>query len=225
MLFRSALLDEANACGVPHSCVTCDADYGDNPHFLNGLEARGEPYVAAVRASFSVSLGRGPASAVQRADTVLAAQPRQAWQTIAWSAGSKGWWRAKFCALRCWRVDGDGSRHVGWLLGQRPGRSQHGDWKYCWSNFPATTPLATMVEYAHRRHWVEQYHEEAKTELGWDQYQGRRWDGFHRHAVTVMLSYSFLVWLEARERQLRIVRGRPRGVFSPASRPPAHAAP
>jgi hypothetical protein len=38
-----------------------------------------------------------------------------------------------------------------------------------------------MVEYAHRRHWVEQYHEEAKTELGWDQYQGRRWDGFHRH--------------------------------------------
>src|SRR5262252_5885579 len=220
-----ALLDEANVCGVQHRCVTCDADYGDNPHFLNGLEARGERYVAAVRASFSVTLQRGPASLLQRADTVLAAQPRQDWQTIAWSAGAKGWWRAKFVALRCWRVDGDGSRHVGWLIGQRPGRSQHGDWKYFWSDFPATTPRATMVEYAHRRHWVEQYHEEAKTELGWDQYQGRRWDGFHRHAVTIMLSYSFLVWLEARERQQRTVRGRPRGAFSPASRPPADAAP
>src|SRR5215472_5408964 len=53
-----ALLDEARACGVQHRCVTCDADYGDNPHFLNGLEARGERYVAAVRASFSVTLGR-----------------------------------------------------------------------------------------------------------------------------------------------------------------------
>jgi SRSO17 transposase len=30
-----ALLDEANACGVQHRCVTCVADYGDNPHFLN----------------------------------------------------------------------------------------------------------------------------------------------------------------------------------------------
>jgi SRSO17 transposase len=220
-----ALLDEARACGVCHACVTCDADYGDNPHFLNGLEQRGERHVVAVRADFSVTLGRGPASPVLRADAALAAQPLRHWHTIAWREGAQGWWRARFCALRCWRVDGDGTRHVGWLIGQRPGRSQHGDWKYFWSDFPTTTPLARMVEYAHRRHWVEQYHEEAKTELGWDQYQGRRWDGFHRHAVTVMLSYSFMVWLEARERQQRKVRGRPRVAFSPASRPPPDAAP
>src|SRR5215470_9797986 len=221
-----ALLDEANACGVPHTCVTCDADYGDNPNFLNGLEQRGERHVVAVRADFSVTRGRGPQSPVLRADAVLAAQPLRDWRSIAWSAGTQGWWRAKFVALRCWRVDGDGTRHHGWLIGQRPGRGQQGDWKYFWSDFPATTALATMVEYAHRRHWVEQYHEEAKTELGWDQYQGRRWDGFHRHAVTIMLSYSFLVWLEVRQRQQRKVRGRPRGAFSPTpgSSPRAAAA-
>jgi SRSO17 transposase len=219
-----ALLDEANACGVVHACVTCDADYGDNPNFLNGLEERQERHVVAVRANFSVTLGRGKDSPVLRADVVLAAQPLQAWQTIAWSEGAKGWWRAKFLALRCWRGDGDGTRHVGWLIGQRPGRGQHGDWKYFWSDFPAHTPLALLVEYAHRRHWVEQYHEEAKTELGWDQYQGRRWDGFHRHAVTVMLSYSFLVWLEWQEREQREGNGRPRAVFSPSPGPPPRAA-
>jgi SRSO17 transposase len=48
-----ALLDEATACGVRHACVTSDADYGDNPQFLNGLEARGERHVVAVRANFS----------------------------------------------------------------------------------------------------------------------------------------------------------------------------
>ena len=211
-----ALLDEARACGVTHACVTCDADYGDNPNFLNGLEERQERHVVAVRANFSVTLGRSKDSPVQRADAVLAAAALQNWQTIAWSAGATGWWRAKFLALRCWRVDGDGARHVGWLLGQRPGRGQHGDWKYFWSDFPAHTALAVLVEYAHRRHWVEQYHEEAKTELGWDQYQGRRWDGFHRHALTVMLSYSFLVWWEGRERVQRQGSGRPRSAFSPA---------
>jgi SRSO17 transposase len=218
-----ALLDEANACGVGHGCVTSDADYGDNPNFLNGLEERGERHVVAVRANCSVTFGRGQTSPVLRADTVLAAQPLQAWHTIGWSAGAKGWWRAKVLALRGWRVDGDGTRHVGWLIGQRPGRGQQGDWKYFWSDFPPTTPLAVMVEYAHRRHWVEQYHEEAKTELGWEQYQGRRWDGFHRHAITVMLAYSFLVWLEARERGHRPGRGRPRAAFSPAPGPPSYA--
>jgi SRSO17 transposase len=168
--------------------------------WANDVGRRQQAHVPAVRANFSVTLGHSPGSPVCRADEVLAAQPRQAWRTITWSEGATGGWRAKCLALRCWRIDGDGTRHVGWLIGQRPSRGQHGDWKYFWSDFPAPTPLAMMVEYAHRRHWVEQYHEEAKTELGWDQYQGRRWDGFHRHALTVMLSYSFLVWLEARAR-------------------------
>jgi SRSO17 transposase len=211
-----ALLDQANECGVAHSCLTCDADYGDNPHFLNGLEARRERYVAAVRSNFSVTLGRGRQSRVERVDELLTAQPLSAWQTLTWSEGSRGGLRAKFMALRCWRVDGDGRRDRGWLIGQRPGRGASGDWKYFWSNFPAAAPLSVMVEYAHRRHWVEQYHEEAKTELGWDQYQGRRWDSFHRQAITVMLSFSFLVWLEWHERQQRPGSGRPRAAFSPS---------
>src|SRR5438874_13790574 len=74
---------------------------------------------------------------------------------------------------------------------------------------------------AHRRHWVERFHEEAKELLGWDQYQGRLWTGFHRNSVLVMLAYSFLVWQEFDHRQQVILRGRPRGPFSPAARPPA----
>jgi SRSO17 transposase len=214
-----ALLDEATRCGVKHACVTGDADYGDNPNFLNGLAQRQERHVMAVRANFSVVLGRGADCPVRRVDEVLVSQPRRAWHSIAWSEGPKGWGRAKFLALRCWRVDGDGTRHVGGLIGQRPGRGQQGDWKYFWSDFPRSTPLQVLVEYAHRRHWVEQYHEEAKTELGWDQYQGRRWDGFHRQAVLIMVSFSFLVWVEARTRKQRQKRGRPRAAFSPAPGP------
>lgn len=210
------LLDYANSQRVKHSCVTADADYGDNPIFLNGLEERAERYSVAVRANFSVSITRR--GKVKRADLVLEELPRSKWRTISWREGSMGWLRAKFVALRGFRIDGDGTRHIGWLIGQRPGRADSSERKYFWSNFPASTELGVLVEYAHRRHWVEQYHEEAKGELGWDQYQGRSWGGFHRHAVSVMLSYSFLVWLEWRMREKERVRGRKRRAFSPSAR-------
>jgi SRSO17 transposase len=76
-----------------------------------------------------------------------------------------------------------------------------------------------MVEYAHRRAKVEQFHEEAKGLLGWDQYQGRLWTGFHRNSVLVMLAYSFLVKQEWQHRQQVSRRGRKRRPFSPSARP------
>lgn len=76
----------------------------------------------------------------------------------------------------------------------------------------------------HRRHAIEPFHEEAKEELGWDQYQGRLWPGFHRHAVTVMLALSFLLCLELRQRHRHPKRGRPRDPFSPSARSAASCA-
>jgi hypothetical protein len=64
---------------------------------------------------------------------------------------------------------------------------------------------------------LEQFHEEAKGELGWDHDQGRLWPGFHRHAVTVRLAYSFLVCLELHQRRRPRGRGRPRHPFSPSA--------
>ena len=75
-----------------------------------------------------------------------------------------------------------------------------------------------MVEWVHRRFHIEQFHQEAKQLLGWDDYQGRLWTGFHRHATIVMLSYSFLQWQEWRQRQQTPRRrGRPRAAFSPSA--------
>src|SRR5512147_2407522 len=67
-----ALLDQARELGIPHVCVTADADYGDNPNFLDGLDIRQERHVVAVRCDFAVALERG--AATQRADAVVAAQ-------------------------------------------------------------------------------------------------------------------------------------------------------
>lgn len=212
-----SLLDGARACGVPHVCITADADYGDNPNFLAGLELRHERYVVAVRCDFAVALhARG--GSVVRVDALVQAQAKGVWRSVRWREGSKGWLQAPFVAVRCWRVRPDGKRRAGWLLGED---SADGKRRYYWSNLGPKTPLARMVGYAHRRHWVEQFHEEAKGLLGWDQYQGRLWPGFHRHAVTVMLAYSFLVRQEVQQRQGQRRRGRPRRPFSPSTGSPA----
>jgi len=213
------LLDKADSWGVPYACVVADADYGDNPNFLLGLENRKKRYVAAVRKDFKVALTLdGPA---QRVEAVLAAVPPRCWQTIRWREGSKGWLKARFCAVRCWREPSEGVRLPGWLIGERPARggSDKEKWKYPWSNFSEEAKREEMVEYAHRRYGVEQFHEEAKGLLGWDQYQGRLWTGFHRNSVLVMLAYSFLVIQEWQQRQEVTLPGRPRGPFSPSARP------
>src|SRR5208283_5870677 len=141
------------------------------------------------------------------------AQAARSWRSVTWREGSQGWMRGRFVALRGWRVTSSGHRRSGWLIGEDV---SDGKRRYSWSNFGPEVALERLVEYAHRRHWVEQYHEEAKGLLGWDQYQGRLWRGFHRHAVTVMLAYSFLVWQEWQQRQERARPGRPRRAFSPS---------
>jgi SRSO17 transposase len=57
---------------------------------------------------------------------------------------------------------------------------------------PADTPLHRLAEVAHSRWPIEQFYEDAKGACGLDHYQGRRWDGLHRHLALVMLAYSFL---------------------------------
>src|SRR5215467_10232591 len=69
-----------------------------------------------------------------------------------------------------------------------------------YSNLPADTPLQRLVELAHSRWQIEQFYEDAKGACGLDHYQGRRWDGLHRHLALVMLAYSFLArqrWMPA----------------------------
>jgi SRSO17 transposase len=211
-----ALLDHARELGIRHAAVTADGDYGDNPNFLDGLELRKERYVNAVRCDFSVALSQF--SPVQRVDALVAAQGTQQWRTVRWRQGSDRWLSVQAVVIRCWRVLSDGRRRIGWLIGED---QSDGKRRYYWSNFGRHTPLARMVEYAHRRHWVERFHQEAKQLLGWDQYQGRLWTGFHRNSVLVMLAYSFLVWQECKHRQRVSQRGRPRRPFSPSSGPQA----
>jgi SRSO17 transposase len=141
-------------------------------------------------------------------EAVVAAQSERAWTTIAWREGTKGTLHKQFLALRVHRATGAASwgkdgkpanpsrvstGSEGWLLAERPVPGEEGERKYYYSNLPADTPLERLVTLAHARWTVEQFYEDAKGECGLDDYQGRRWDGLHRHLALVTLTYSFLM--------------------------------
>jgi hypothetical protein len=65
-------------------------------------------------------------------------------------------------------VTSDGQRHAGRLVGKRATRGQPEERQLSWSNLPAATAPEELAGYAYRRYAVEQFHEEAKGDVGWD---------------------------------------------------------
>ena len=137
------------------------------------------------------------------AQKITEAQVEGEWQTVEWREGSRGMLRKQFVAIRVHAGTGC-ARHSethgrswtgpeGWLLGERPLPGEQGDPKWFFSNLAANTSLSRLVELAHLRWPIEQFYEDAKGECGFDHFQGRSWDGLHRHLAVVMLAYTFLM--------------------------------
>ena len=63
---------------------------------------------------------------------------------------------------------------------------------------PAAATLADLVGVAGRRWAIEEAIEAAKGEVGLDQYEVRRWDGWYRHVTLCLLAHAFLAVTRAR---------------------------
>ena len=121
------------------------------------------------------------------------------WQTVSWRTGTKGRLKARFAAIRVRTADGSpqrirdkGQQH---LRGTRPGSSANttsGEKKYYLANLSAATDLRTLAATIKARWICEQAHQQLKEELGLDHFEGRSWQGLHRHALMTMIAYAFL---------------------------------
>ena len=99
-------------------------------------------------------------------------------------------WEVKH--LRFYPVDGDGL----------PGEPMHlivardvlnpEELKFFVSNAPAGASIQTMLLVAFSRWRIERRFEDQKSEIGLDQYEGRRYQGLKRHLILSCISYVFL---------------------------------
>ena len=209
-----AELDRMIASGTRFGCVLADAGYGQSAPFRQELTRRnltwavGIPrhlkvYPVGVQLIFPIARRGRPRQRSIPDVLSIAAEDMLAdakWRTITWRTGTKGKLKARFAAVRVRTADGPpqrirnkGQQHLpgeeAWLIGEQ---RASGEKKYYLANLPATTNLRTLAATIKARWVCEQAHQQMKEELGLDHFEGRSWQGLHRHALMTMIAYAFL---------------------------------
>jgi SRSO17 transposase len=216
----AAMLRELRVEGVlPFKYVVADCLYGNSPEFLAAVEeAVGTIYFVSIPADARCWL-QGPVMATKqytyqgekRTKRVVAATAKEpiAVETVAksvhdcfWyrrhvSEGTKGPIQYEFTKRQV-TLCGDGvpTRTV-WLVMKRTMGANPSYWYYI-SNAPLSARLPLFVWLSGLRWAIEQCFEETKTELGLDQYEIRKYPGWHHHMLITMLAHFFLWHLQIR---------------------------
>ena len=183
------MLERALEAGVPFAWVTGDAVYGSDRRLRMWLDQKGMSHVLAIKSNEQLWVWPEKGPRQVRADRLAALVDASHWQRRSAGDGAKGprvydWARVE---LRPLKEPGKGY----WLLARRsvtkPGELAY----YVCFGLEGTT-LEELVRIAGARWAIEECFEEAKGQVGLDQYEVRKWDGWRRHITLAMLAQAFL---------------------------------
>lgn len=211
------LYDRAIANGLRFDWLTFDEGYGGKPEFLREVSARQQNYVAEVPRSFTGWLkapgvvtrpyhrgrrGRGRTSPrlasgsrpARRVDALLQdhALRDQPWQPWRVKDGEKGplVWECKHTLITVKDESGLPGARLHLLIARNVLNRE--EVKFFVSNAPSRTGIGALLLVAFSRWRVERCFEDQKSEIGLDQYEGRRYLGLKRHVILSAVSYLFL---------------------------------
>lgn len=201
--------------GLPVAWVVGDTVYGSARSLRMALEERRQAYALAVTCKEQVEVQ----GVRKRVDQFAQALARGDWQILSAGAGSKGprlfaWARIELAAPET----GGWQR---WLLVRRSLEEgvKPAEMAYVLVFAPTGTSLEEMVEAFGARWTVEQCFEEAKGEVGLDEYEVRSWHGWFRHVSLSMLAMAFLTALRATEEETMLKKSLSRHSRSPSQKP------
>jgi SRSO17 transposase len=204
---------------LPFKYVLADSVYGVSPDFISAVEALPDKtYLVSVPKDTRCWLKR-PMTITKtyqwggktRTKTLLAdtdSAPRKVeelaknindyfWYRRQVSEGTKGPIVYEFARRQViLSADGLPQKPV-WLLIRRS-TGDDPQYSYFISNASSSTRLKTLVWLSGLRWAIEQCFEEAKTELGMDHYEVRKFPGWQHHMLTCMLAHFFLWHLKIR---------------------------
>ena len=176
-----SMLKQAAAEGVPFGWVTGDSIYGDYRSFRLWLETLPKRYVMAVSAKEYVFIGWEQV----RVSKLVQQLPADGWTRLSAGNGAKG------PRLYDWQILPVNAPPVSgwrrWLLVRRS-LEDPADLATFVCCAPAETSLTTLVQVAGSRWRIECAFEEAKGEVGLDEYEVRSYAGWYRHVTLACLA-------------------------------------
>ena len=188
------MLARAFAAEVPAEWVVGDTVYGYDELRL-WLEAQQKNYVLAVSETHQVWVqGRS-----QPVGLLAALLPEEAWVVLSAGEGSKGPRLYEWAWLQLPDETEATSERARWVLIRRSlcDRSERAYYRV---SAPTTTSLAEIVRVTGSRWKIEERYEQAKGEVGLDQYEVRTWRAWYRYVTLALLAYAALVVMQAQAR-------------------------
>jgi SRSO17 transposase len=184
------MLARAFAAGLPAKWVTGDSVYGDDRRLRMWLEARPQAYVLAVSGKEYVWLGWRQ----RQVKTILATLPEDGWNRLSAGDGAKGprWYDWRWLPLAAPLAPG----WCRWLLVRRSLTTPMELTAYV-VFAPQAATLPEVVGVAGSRWTIESGFEEAKGEVGLDQYEVRSWTAWYRHITLAMWALALLTVMRA----------------------------
>lgn len=182
-----SMLKRALEAGVPASWVTADEVYGSDRRLRLWLEQEQMSHVLSIKSTEPLWTDSGFAQV--GAAAMAADVPSDEWVRLSAGDGAKGprlydWTRV---SIRPLKEPGKGY----WLLVRRSiAKPEELAYYVCFG--PAETTVEELVRVAGTRWAIEEGFEEAKGEVGLDQYEVRRWMGWYRHITLALLAHAFL---------------------------------
>ena len=182
------MLGRALESGVPFGWFTGDEVYGSDRKLRLWLERQDVPHVLAIKRNDKLwaLTERGPLQV--RADRLASQVDEGNW--IRCGDGAKGPRVYDWAAVEIRPLGEPGKGY--WLLARRS-LAKPDELAYYVCFGPAGTALEELVRVAGTRWGIEVCFEEAKGEVGLDQYEVRKWDGWYRHITLAMLTHACLM--------------------------------
>ena len=183
------MLQRALEWGVPFAWFTGEEVYGSDRKLRLRLEQKGVSHVLAFKRNEKLwaLTEKGPRQ--MRADRLTAQVDEASWVRCSTGDGAKGPRVHDWAALKIRPLREPGKGY--WMLtGRSVTKPEELAYYVCYG--PAGTALQELVRVAGSRWTIEECIEEAKGQVGLDQYEVRRWDDWYRHITLAMLAHAYL---------------------------------